>query len=314
MKRVVVALAGVLLLAVPAGAEELTIRMSGDIIIPAGMVHDGSAVTMNGRIEVDGTLQGDAMTMNGDVTVSGSVSGSVRTLNGSILLTSTARVGGDVWTANGRVDVQPGAAVAGRIAEGWAFTAPRERGVPAPGMPPRLRGSVGPWAFRAFFRALAGWVMIGFIVLAAAVAAVFPQPVQRVSAELSAAPAQALLAGVLLWVLLPPLAMALVVSIIGIPALAFVPLGLSVLGLVGFAAAAMLLGNRITEGLRWHIGPVPDTVVGAAVLAVLALVPGLGWLAVFLAVTWGIGGILLLAFLRARPVATPLSPPPPPSS
>lgn len=312
IRILIAAIALTLFASTAAAAQGFTMRMSGDVIIPAGTVNDGSVMTMNGRIQVDGTLQGDAMTMNGDVTVSGTVTGSVRTFNGSILLASTARVDGDVWTANGRVDLQPGSVVGGRIAEGWVFSGPRERRGPVPGMP-RPWNSMGQWASRAFFRALAGWVMIGFIVLAAAVAALFPQPIHRVSTVLSDLPGQALLAGVLLWVLLPPLAMALVVSIIGIPALAFIPLGVSVLGLVGFAAAAMLLGNRITEGFRWHIGPVPDTVVGAAILAVLALVPGLGWLAVFLAVTWGIGGILLLVFQRGRPLPAP-SPPSPSGS
>lgn len=298
MPIVVVFIGLVLLLASPARAQGITMRMSGDVVIPVGTVQDGTVVTMNGRIQVDGTLAGDAMTMNGDITVSGTVAGSVRTFNGSILLTSTARVDGDVRTVNGRVDRQPGAQVGGRIGEGWVFNRPR-----APAFR-RPWDGMGRWMSWGFFRALAGWVMVGFVVLAAAVAALFPEQIHRISAALSETPGQALLAGVLLWVLLPLLIMALAVSVVGIPALAFMPLGLSVLGLVGFSAAAMLLGNRITEGFRWHIGPVPDAVVGAAILAVLGLVPGLGWLAVFVAVTWGMGGILLVTFRRGEKTPT----------
>lgn len=303
MRVMLIALFAVALVAAPAGAQGFTMRMTGDISIPPGTVHDGTVVTMNGRVQVDGTLYGDAMTMNGDVTISGTVTGSVRTFNGGVFLAPTARVDGDIWAGNGRVDRQPGSAVGGRITEGWVVGTPGARSSPTPA--PRPGSGVGEWMSRAFFEVLAAWVLIGFIVLAAAVSALFPQQIQRVSTALSDAPGQALLAGVLLWVLLPPMAMALVVSVVGIPALAFVPLGLSVLGLVGFAAAAMLLGNRITEAFRWHIGPVPDTIAGAAVLAVLALVPALGWLAVFAAVTWGIGGVLLLVFRRRSPVQAP---------
>lgn len=306
MRRVLTALLIGLLAAAPARAQGFTMRMTGDISIPPGTVHDGTVVTMNGRVQVDGTLDGDAMTMNGDVTVSGTVTGSVRTFNGGVFLAPTARVDGDIWAGNGRVDRQPGSTVGGRITEGWVVGTPGARPSPAPA--PRPWSGVDQWMSRAFFEVLAAWVLIGFIVLAAAVAALFPQQIERVSTALSDAPGQALLAGVLLWVLLPPMAMALVVSVVGIPALAFVPLGLSALGLVGFAAAAMLLGNRITEAFRWHIGPVPDTIAGAAVLAVLALMPALGWLAVFAAVTWGIGGVLLLVFRRRSPAPAPPAP------
>src|SRR3970040_1274778 len=105
----------VLLAAARAAAQGFTLRFSGDIVVPPGTVHDGSAITMNGRIQVDGTLNGDAMTMNGDVAVTGTVRGSVRAFNGDITLTSTAVVEGDVWSANGRIDRQPGAQVRGRV-------------------------------------------------------------------------------------------------------------------------------------------------------------------------------------------------------
>ena len=295
----------ILLTAVPAFAQGLTMRMSGDVLIPAGTEQDGTVVTMNGRIQVDGTLTGDAMTMNGDITIAGTVAGSVRTLNGNILLMSTAKVDGDVWAINGRVDRQPGARVGGQVGEGPVFMRPRTRRVPGF----RPFGGMGQWMSWAFFRALAGWVMVGFTVLAAAIAALFPEPIHRISTELSERPGRAILAGLLVWLLLPPLVLALAVSIIGIPALAFVPLALSVLALVGFSAAAMLLGNRITEGFHRRTGPVPDAVVGAAILAILGLVPGLGWLATAVAMTWGIGGTLLVIFRRHHnaPAGPPLA-------
>lgn len=296
MRGIISSFAVMLVLAQPGYAQDFTMRISGDVIIPAGAEQGGTVVTMNGRIQVDGTLTGDAMTMNGDITVSGAVTGSVRTINGNIFLASTAQVDGDAWAINGRVEHQPGARVGGRIGEGLVFARPRARHEP---------GFRRPWT--GMGRWMSG-MMVGFIVIAVAVTALFPEPIHRISAVLSEMPGQALLAGGLAWVVLPPLAMALAVSIVGIPALAFLPLGLSVLALVGFSAAAMLLGDRITEGFRWHVGPVPDAVVGGAILAVLGLVPGLGWLALAVAVTWGIGGALLVIFRRAQKVPT-ASPP-----
>src|SRR5574341_100202 len=105
----------VLLAAGPVGAQGFTMRFSGDIIVPRGTVLDGTAITMNGRVQVDGILNGDAMSRNGDVAVSGTVHGSVRAFNGDIILVSTAVVDGDIWSANGRVDRQPGAQIRGQV-------------------------------------------------------------------------------------------------------------------------------------------------------------------------------------------------------
>ena len=46
----------------------------------------------------------------------------------------------------------------------------------------------------------------------------------------------------------------------------------------------------------------------AAILGVLAFIPGLGWFAILLAITWGIGGVLLLILRRIRGTAVPASP------
>ncbi len=84
-----------LLAAIPAGAQGFTLRMTGDVIILAGTVQDGTVMTMNARIQVDGPEQVAAMTMNGDIAVAWIVTGSVRTFSGTIELMPTARVDGD---------------------------------------------------------------------------------------------------------------------------------------------------------------------------------------------------------------------------
>src|SRR3989442_14159638 len=150
MRVMIGSFAVILLLAQPVRAQGLTVRMSGDVVIPIGTEQDGSVVTMDGRIQVDGTLQGDAMTMNGDIAVAGTVAGSVRTFNGSILLRPTARVDGDVWAVNGRVDRQPGAQGGGRIGVGLVFTRPR-----APAFL-RPRASSGRWMSEAVYRSPCG--------------------------------------------------------------------------------------------------------------------------------------------------------------
>lgn len=301
----------VVLLLAEGAAAQFTMQFSGDIIIPRDTVHQGTAVTMNGRVIVEGTLRGDAMTMNGDVIAAGTVTGDVRTFNGNITLTSSALVGGDVWTANGRVARAPGAQVRGRISA--EATPPPPPQVPAPPqdpaappvmpappvtppqaapVPPLMpappsrpwEGTWYPWWSRVM-RAVATMTLIGFVVLAALVTAVFPQRIRRVASALSASPGEALLAGIAIWILLPPLSVVLALSIVGIPVVVMLPFIVAIVGLVGVAGVAMLVGERVIGAFQRERSDTLDAVVGAALLGVLAFLPGIGWFAILVAVT-----------------------------
>ncbi len=284
--------------AAPASAEGLTVRLGGDVVVPAGVVHDGSAVAVGGRVLVEGTLRGDAVAVGGDVEVWGRVTGSVRVVNGVAVLGPAARVDGDVWVGNGRVDRSPGARVGGRVVEGRLW-----------GAPPPSRRPLAAQLGRILTWALALWVLVGSAALAVAVAALFPHPVSRIARTLSVAPGASLLAGIALWAVLPPLVVVLLVSIVGIPLLALLPFALSLLAVAGLAGAALLVGERLAGAFRWRSGPVGDALVGAVVLALLALLPGPGRLAFFAALTWGMGAVILLVVRRSPAPAPPPSPP-----
>lgn len=321
--KIVLAVVVVLLLAEGAAAQ-FTMQFSGDIIIPRDTTHQGTAMTMNGRIIVDGTLRGDAMTMNGDVIVTGTVTGDARTFNGNITLASGAVVGGDVWTANGRVARAPGAQVRGRIrAEATPLPPPQVPAPPQvpsappvtpPPVPPLMPappsrpwdGTWYPWWSRVM-RAVATMTLVGFVVLAALVTAVFPRQIRHVASALADAPGEALLAGIAVWILLPPLAVVLALSIVGIPAVAVLPFLVAIVGLVGVAGVAMLIGERIIGAFQRGRSDALDAVVGAALLGVLAFLPGIGWLALLVTVTWGLGAVILVLLhrVRDRPPAEP---------
>ncbi|MDP3703896.1 MAG: hypothetical protein Q8R78_05870, partial [Candidatus Omnitrophota bacterium] len=71
-------------------------------------------------------------------------------------------------------------------------------------------------------------------------------------------------------------------------------------GIVGFAGLSQLIGDRLLGGFQQQHNTVLESVVGAALLGVLVFIPGLGWLAIVLAVTWGIGGVIVLVLRRVR--------------
>ena len=160
-------------------------------------------------------------------------------------------------------------------------------------------------------RAVATMTLVGFVVLAALVTAVFPRQIRRVASALSDSPGEALLAGIAVWVLLPPLAAVLALSIVGIPAVVLLPFLVAIVGLVGVAGVAMLIGERIISAFQRERSDTLDAVVGAALLGVLAFLPGIGWLAILVAVTWGLGAVILLVLHRVRdrpPTEPPAAP------
>ncbi|HEY6102538.1 MAG TPA: hypothetical protein VI007_04845, partial [bacterium] len=75
---------------------------------------------------------------------------------------------------------------------------------------------------------------------------------------------------------------------------------------------ALLIGERIIGAFQRERSETLDAVVGAALLGVLAFLPVIGWLAVLVAVTWGLGSVIVLLFRRARerPSAAPPAVPP----
>ncbi|MDQ7820546.1 MAG: polymer-forming cytoskeletal protein [Armatimonadota bacterium] len=275
--------AGIIASATSAAAWGATVRLAGDIVVPAGVVHEGSAVAVRGHVRVEGVLRGDAVAVDGDVEVWGRVTGSVQVVQGRVVLGPLARVDGDVRVVFGAVEWFPGARVGGRVLTGLLWS-----------VPPRRPGSGTLAAF--VVRAAALWAMAGVTALVAAVAALFPGPVSRIARTLSRSPGASLLAGVLLWVLLPPLGLVLLVSLVGIPLLALLPFALSLLALAGLAGTALLVGSRLAEAFRWRPGPAGSTLVGAAILAALFLLSGPGRLAFLVALTWGMGAVLVHAF------------------
>lgn len=277
--------AGIIASAAPAAAWGATVRLAGDIVVPAGGVHEGPAAAVSGNIRVVGTLRGDALALDGDVEVWGRVTGSVGVVHGRVVLRPLARVDGDVRVVSGWVERFPGAQVGGRVIAGRLRSVPLRR--------------PGSGTFSGFvLRAAALWAMAGLTALVAAVAALFPGPVSRIARTLSASPGASFLAGVLLWVLLPPLGLVLLVSLVGIPLLALLPFALSLLALTGLAGAALLVGSRLAEAFRWRPRPAGSALVGAAVLAALFLLPGPGRLAFVAALTWGMGAVIVHTLRR----------------
>ncbi|MGB8856117.1 MAG: hypothetical protein WCC58_05540, partial [Burkholderiales bacterium] len=123
--------------------------------------------------------------------------------------------------------------------------------------------------------------------------------------EVGASPWKSLGLGAAMLFTLPPLAILLMITIIGIP-LAFALMALyAVLLLVGYLTTALYIGARAATALKKDTTNATWTRIGFAALALLALglirlIPFAGGLAVFVALLIGMGAWSLHLFHRYK--------------
>ena len=260
------------------GAEQTAqdqIVLSGTVNVPRG-TSAGEVVVFHGRANVAGVVYGDVVVLDGSVMIGGLVSGSVIALNGPIRLTADAQVGGDVLGAEA-VRIEPGATVGGTVRETVGFT---------------LQGPL------AALGILLGSVAIGVstLLLLALLLVIAPRGSDRVATAARTAPFASAGWGILFALGLPVVAVAAMVTIVGLPLGLAVLLAMSLLFLVGYAWAVFAVGRLLVREprSRWLA-----LLAGWAVAAAVGLVPFLNLAA------WSLGGMfgfgaMTVAIWRAR--------------
>ncbi|MCZ7664080.1 MAG: polymer-forming cytoskeletal protein [Thermoleophilia bacterium] len=249
----------VIALAAPALARDI-VRLSGDVDIPQGEVVDG-VVVMNGDITIAGTVTGNAFAANGDI----------RLLNG-------ARVGGDAISLTGRVITEGTATIGGDRVEVGA--GPINIGTPGPIDVPDPAG--GFFGFGWIFMSLGAAGLGLFLVLISA------RSLRSVGEEIAHRPGRSALVGFLSIIGVPVLLVVLMISVIGIPlGLLLIPL-LPLVGFYGLYALAMVAGERLLDVIgRKDSGDIWAMLAGVLLVAVVLLIPVLGWL--LFVIAWFLG-------------------------
>ncbi len=251
------------------------IVLSGTVDVARGEVV-GEVVVLHGDVVVAGVARGDVVVLDGRIEVLGQVSGSIIGVNGPVVLGPNAQVGGDVL-ARGRVQVQPGAKVVGRVRQGVAFT------------------------FRTPIRALgrfAGWlaVSVSTLVLGLLLLLVAPRGADAVFEAARTARWTSIGWGLAVFCGLPVLAVLALVSLVGLPFGLGLLLALALLYFTGYAWAAWALGRAFLRAPR---NRALAFLAGWAILRALAAIPNAG------APTWAAGsvfglGAMAVATWRAR--------------
>jgi lysylphosphatidylglycerol synthetase-like protein (DUF2156 family) len=162
-------------------------------------------------------------------------------------------------------------------------------------------------------RRVLGHLAYGIVVLFAFL--LFPVRVRVALDRVEHHPGLSAAVGTLAIVAVIPVAVLLVLSIIGIP-LVVVEVAALFAGLwIGQAAVAILVGRRLFELLRPHTTPSPlgALVLGLVVVGAAEILPGVGWFVTALVCLVGLGAAIL-AFVRETAFAgfmhVPAPPPP----
>jgi hypothetical protein len=270
--------------------------LTGQLDLPEGQLYD-DAVIFDGDATIAGSVVNDAVAFNGDVTVSGSVGGSVVALNGKVVLESGATVGGDVVSSE-PAEIAEGATVAGTTSSS--------------GLPTNF--NVG--KFVTVSR-VAVWVAtsVSSFVLGLLLLLFAPRAGEAVATTASSMFGRSVGVGFAVFFGLPIAALIALITLVGIPFGAGLLLGLALLFWIGYVSAAIAIGRLLVK---------PPTsrllafLAGWLILRVIAIIPGIGGLAWFLATVFGLGA-LAVAARRAGRIDAPAAgagtvtvPPPPP--
>ena len=264
--------------------------LTGGLVVPEGETAQ-TAVVFNGDVLIEGTVTQTLVVFNGRTEITGTVAEDVIVFNGAVVLRSGSRVEGDVVSRQSP-QIEEGATVGGSVDN----------------LPTR-------WDYWdiTFVGRLAWWLaytvstlVLGLVLLMLA-RGLDPASVRALRDRLGAA----IGFGLLLFLLLPIVAVLLFVTIVGIPLGLFLLFALGLMYSIGYVVGALAIGRLIVkEPASRYLA----FLAGWGALRVIALIPFLGGLAWLVATVLGLGTLWVAARAaprEVRPVAPPLAPLPP---
>jgi cytoskeletal protein CcmA (bactofilin family) len=259
----------------PTIEAEDQIVLAGSVTVLRGQRVD-EVVVFSGGATVNGVATGDVVVLEGPIIITGQVNGSVIAADGVVRLAQSARVGGDVFSSE-QVLARPGAKVGGETRGGVRFS--------FEGPLVALGKLLGPVA-----------VAVSVLLMGIALLFLAPRAADAVAEALTDAPLASLGWGILIAITMPIAAVALVISVLGLPLGLAVLLSCGVWWLVGLTWATWCAGRGLVRAPR---GRMTSFLAGWAILAAVGLVPILNVAVWTLAPTVGLGA-MLVAVWRSR--------------
>jgi hypothetical protein len=235
--------------------------------------HDGTVTKFfsNAVVDPDETIDGDLNVWFGNATIAGHVTGNVNVVGGSCVVLDSGTVDGDqhcFWN-------DASTALAPLVSDSSGFDGFAR-------------------ADRKLFVKLASSAIVVLIFL------LFPVRMRLALDRVERHPGLAAAVGVVTFIAVVPVAILLILSLIGIPLIVLEVAALFAGVWLGTGAVALLVGRRLCELVMPQLTPSPlvALVLGLVVVSAAEIVPIVGW--VVTALVWLVGmGAAILAFIRS---------------
>ncbi len=276
-------------------------RLAEDLMIVGGQAH----------LKPGSVVDGNLTQFGGTSTVEGMISGDVVAIGGTLYLRDTALVHGDL-VVFGNVERSPGATVRGNIIEGWeAASRISSIDLSSSGLD-LTEGSVsgsnsGTGWLGGLGRRIGGFLLS--LLFAALIVLLLPKQLDRTVSLMQSDWALSFGVGLLTYVVVGILAVVfalLVLVCIGLPLLVALAVALLYGAAMGWSAAGRLLGERLVPLLHLNrTDALTETLVGTAVITLIALVPCFGLIAAAIVLCWGLGATVLVHVQDLQGTPTP---------
>jgi cytoskeletal protein CcmA (bactofilin family) len=286
------------------------LRAAGGNVRIAGQI-GGELVAAGGTVHIadSGVVAGSSLLAGSDVIVDGRLGRSTRIYANRIVF--NGEIDGDAHFHAQEIAFGPRARIDGNLFYASASPLPEEelskvsgrvlRDKTPPNWSERSMNSGTSWFHPIFFFSM---LASGFVLYL-----LFPNAVNGARESMARAPLRSIVVGLALLFTLPPVALILMLTLIGLP----IGLGLfalyPLLLMLGYLAAAFFIGRKLADAVRQpaEFNKRKQALFLAAALLVLSLagaVPVLGWLFVFVALVAGIGGWVIWAVRGYRTMST----------
>lgn len=289
-RRIAILLVALGLLLVPGAAlaqgtstsgNDFLMRIEGPIHLTADE-RAGTVMVISDTATIDGTVDDTLIVISGTAIVNGRVAGDIAVFSGTLDLRDGAQVN-NVTLIGSTLNQDPGATVAGTVN--------------------RQSTAAYSWARTAF--AFFWWIGVTIVMLIAAVlfAALAGRQLATAGETIVRHPGASILTAIIVGIVIPILAVAAFVTVVGIPfGIALLIFLMPVLWFLGYLVSGTLLGAAIVRAIRGEVEEnqrVLAALIGVFLLQVIGLIPAFGPLIGFLAGALGAGAIVF-ALWRTR--------------
>lgn len=278
------------------------VRVAGQVVTIKGKV-DGSVSLAGQNVDIDSaaTIARDVTIVGQQLRVEGSVGRDVEALGSSF--TTRAKIGRDLDVTAPAVTLGNGTDIAGFFMYVSETDATVDSGAKIAGktehkQPPEGQRSEAAAPMSHLSSAVFGFA--SFLLVGAALLFGAPRVIRAAANAMQTSPGVTLGTGFVAFFLPPFIAIALLVTVVGLPLAAVILLGWIVSMIFSLVFTAHVIGRKIVAKLGWQdsFRNFASLVMGMFILFLAGLIPILGGFIMMFAIVWGMGGLYYAAFKR----------------